>query len=41
VEQEVLFKNVGRVREVLCAPDGYIYLALNKPDLVVRLEPAP
>lgn len=41
VQQEVLFKNIGRVRDVTCAPDGMIYVALNKPDRIVRLEPVP
>lgn len=40
IKQEVLFKNIGRVREVACSPDGFIYVALNNPDRVVRLEPA-
>jgi glucose/arabinose dehydrogenase len=38
-EQEVVFKNIGRVRDVVCGPDGLIYLALNSPDEIVRLEP--
>lgn len=39
-EQEILFKDIGRVRAVTVGPDGFIYLALNKPDWIVRLEPA-
>jgi glucose/arabinose dehydrogenase len=39
--QELLFKGIGRVRDVVCGPDGYVYLALNGPDRVVRLAPAP
>ena len=39
-EQEVLFKNIGRVRDVANAPDGFVYVILNKPDQIVRLEPA-
>jgi glucose/arabinose dehydrogenase len=38
--QEVLFKNVGRVRDVVSAPDGYIYVAFNQPDRIARLVPA-
>jgi aldose sugar dehydrogenase len=38
-EQEVIFKNIGRVRDVATGPDGLLYVALNKPDKVVRLEP--
>lgn len=39
-EQEVIFKNIGRVRDVVSGPDGFLYIALNKPDQIVRLEPA-
>lgn len=39
VEQEVLFKGIGRGRHVITGPDGFIYVVLNKPDSVVRLEP--
>jgi glucose/arabinose dehydrogenase len=40
VEQEVVMKNIGRVRDVTDAPDGFIYVILNGPDRVVRLVPA-
>lgn len=39
VEQEVLFKDIGRVRHVVAGPDGQLYVVLNKPDRVVRLVP--
>ena len=39
--QEVLFKNIGRVRDVVNGPDGYIYVAFNDPGRVARLVPAP
>jgi glucose/arabinose dehydrogenase len=38
--QEVLFKDVGRVRDLVSAPDGYIYVVFNQPDRVARLVPA-
>ena len=38
-KQEVLFKNIGRVRDVCTGPDGLIYVALNGPNKIVRLEP--
>ncbi len=37
--QEVLFKNIGRVRDVCIGPDGLIYVALNGPNKIIRLEP--
>lgn len=39
IEQEIIFKGIGRVRDVATGPDGLLYVALNKPDKVVRLEP--
>ena len=38
-QQEVLFKNIGRVRDVCTGPDGLIYVALNGPNKIIRLEP--
>ena len=38
-EQELIFKGIGRVRDVASGPDGFLYVVLNKPDKVVRLEP--
>ncbi|MCE9613019.1 MAG: PQQ-dependent sugar dehydrogenase [Lentisphaerae bacterium] len=40
VEQEIILKNIGRVRDVVCGPDGYLYVVLNEPDRIVRLVPA-
>jgi glucose/arabinose dehydrogenase len=39
-EQEVLFKDIGRVRAVVNGPDGCLYVALNQPDRIVRVESA-
>lgn len=39
VKQEVLFKNIGRVRDVCTGPDGLIYVVLNGPNKIIRLEP--
>jgi glucose/arabinose dehydrogenase len=36
----MIFKGIGRVRDVASGPDGFLYVVLNKPDKVVRLEPA-
>ncbi|WP_414660957.1 PQQ-dependent sugar dehydrogenase [Horticoccus sp. 23ND18S-11] len=39
--QEVLFAEMGRVRDVVTGPDGLIYLALNNPGRIARLVPEP
>lgn len=39
VAQEVILKDLGRVRDVASGPDGALYLALNQPDRIVRLVP--
>lgn len=39
-EQEIILKNIGRVRDVATGPDGLVYVLLNKPDRLVRLLPA-
>jgi glucose/arabinose dehydrogenase len=37
IEQEEIIHGIGRVRDVVCAPDGSVYVVLNEPDIVVRL----
>ena len=37
--QEILFKGIGRVRDVVVGPDGYLYIVLNQPDRIERLVP--
>jgi glucose/arabinose dehydrogenase len=39
-EQEVVLKDLGRVRDVAAGPDGYLYVVLNDPHSVLRLVPA-
>jgi glucose/arabinose dehydrogenase len=39
VKEEMLFKNIGRVRDVRMGPDGYIYLAVENPGAIFRLTP--
>ncbi len=34
---QILLKGMGRIRDVKVGPDGAIYLALNAPDVIVRL----
>jgi glucose/arabinose dehydrogenase len=41
VKQEVLFKGVGRLRDVVVGPDGLVYVAFNVPDRIARLVPVP
>ncbi len=38
--EEVLFKGVGRIRDVVVGPDGFVYLAMHEPDRIARLVPA-
>ncbi|MGV3704209.1 MAG: PQQ-dependent sugar dehydrogenase [Arcticibacter sp.] len=37
--EEILFKNIGRVRDVRLGPDGYIYMAVESPGTVYKLVP--
>lgn len=37
--QEVLFKGIGRIRDVATGPDGLLYVALEQPGRVLRLTP--
>ncbi len=39
VGEEILFKNIGRVRDVRMAPDGFIYLTVENPGIVYKLVP--
>lgn len=37
IEQEEIIHGMGRVRDVVCSPDGSVYVILNDPDIVVRV----
>ena len=37
VHQEVLFKGIGRVRDIVNGPDGDLYVVLNQPDRIERI----
>ncbi|GAB3203765.1 glucose/arabinose dehydrogenase [Pontibacter aydingkolensis] len=39
VKEEKLLKNIGRVRDVKMSPDGYLYVAVEKPGIIYRLVP--
>jgi len=38
-EQEKLLENIGRVRNVRVSPDGFIYVAVERPGIILRLLP--
>jgi glucose/arabinose dehydrogenase len=38
--QEILFKGIGRVRDLEMGPDGELYVVLNAPDRIARIVPA-
>ncbi len=40
VEQELVLKNYGRVRDIKFGPDGAMYVLTNKPDAILRLTPS-
>lgn len=37
--REILIDKIGRVRNVKMSPDGYVYVAIEKPGKIVRLVP--
>jgi glucose/arabinose dehydrogenase len=37
MHDEVIMKNVGRVRDVAPGPDGAVYVVMNDPDVVLKL----
>ena len=39
VGQELLLKNIGRLREIKMGPDGYIYFTVETPGMVYRIVP--
>jgi len=39
VEEEMLLKNIGRVRNVKVGLDGHIYVAVEEPGTIYRLDP--
>ena len=39
LHQEIILKNIGRVRDVACGPEGAIYVVTNGPGMVLRLTP--
>ncbi len=39
ISEEILFKNIGRLRDVRMAPDGFIYMSVENPGIVYKLVP--
>ena len=39
VEREELLWGMGRIRDLSVGPDGFIYVALNGPDKIIRVVP--
>ncbi len=39
IQEEVLMKNIGRLRDVRQGPDGYIYISVEEPGFIFRLIP--
>ena len=39
VGEERLLEGIGRIRDVKMSPDGYIYIATEKPGIIYRLVP--
>src|SRR5690606_20305734 len=39
VHEEILFKNIGRLRDVRVSPDGYIYIAVENPGSIYKVLP--
>lgn len=37
VKEEILFPNIGRVRNVKIAPDGYAYVAVEDPGVILKV----
>jgi glucose/arabinose dehydrogenase len=38
-DQEKLLENIGRVRNVKMSPDGFVYVAVERPGMILRLLP--
>ncbi|HEY5621292.1 MAG TPA: PQQ-dependent sugar dehydrogenase [Pontiella sp.] len=39
MHEEIILKDAGRIRDVVCGPDGAVYVVLNKPGTILRLTP--
>jgi glucose/arabinose dehydrogenase len=41
IHREALLNNIGRMRNVEESPDGFIYVSLEEPGMIIRLVPVP
>ena len=41
IHKEILLPNIGRLRNVVMGPDGYIYIAVESPGIIFRLVAVP
>ena len=41
VHQEILLRDIGRLRNVELGPDGLLYVAVENPGVIYRLSPLP
>jgi glucose/arabinose dehydrogenase len=39
MHEEIILKDAGRVRDVVCGSDGAVYIVLNDPGTILRLTP--
>lgn len=39
IHEEILFKNIGRVRDIRMAPDGFLYMSVEAPGIIYKLVP--
>jgi glucose/arabinose dehydrogenase len=37
LHEETILRNIGRVRDIACDPEGAVYVVANSPDIVLRL----
>lgn len=41
LSEEIILKNLGRIRDVKFGPDGDLYVVVNGPDMILRIVPKP
>ena len=41
IHKEVLLNNIGRMRNVEVSPDGFVYVGVESPGMIIKLVPVP